>query len=355
MSKFSKYPSIEQFRTVIRNVQHTTQYQGQDADGNAIMNRYAILPTLKFKGTVKLHGTNAGVGYNFSDTSYWCQSRENIITPEKDNAGFATFVYSKNNEFADIFNQIVVGLLSSDSGIDITQYSGCVIYGEWCGGNIQKSVALNQLPKMFVVFGIKLLAINDEEANIWLSDEFVQATIQDQPEHKIYVIFNFPSFELDIDFNDPQLSTNQLVEITNAVEAKCPVGATLGVEGIGEGVVWKCDVAPYTGSGFMFKVKGEQHQSSKVKTLAPVDIERVNTINECVENLVTENRLKQGLEYMLLNGFELTTEHTGVFIKWVIGDCVKEDLDTIVGSGLDVKSVSGAISKKAKNWFFDNL
>lgn len=51
-----KYPSIGQFRNVIRHVQQQTRFVGKDADGNAIYDQSKSLPTLGFYGTVKLHG-----------------------------------------------------------------------------------------------------------------------------------------------------------------------------------------------------------------------------------------------------------------------------------------------------------
>jgi hypothetical protein len=352
MKQMSKFPSIEQYRNVIRHVQDATWYTGQDENGNPVFNKGKRLPTLKFKGTVKLHGTNAGVGYSFQTSEYWCQSRENIISIEYDNAGFAAFVYSKYDTFAELFQTEIPHYLG-DNGYDITKYDGVVVYGEWCGGSIQKKVAINALPKMFVVFGIKLLTA-DEEANEWLPNECITVLLDmlGSPAG-IFSIYDFPTFEIDIDFNEPEQSTNKLTEFTNQVEQQCPVGAHFGVFGLGEGIVWTCVTHPFDNNGYRFKVKGAKHQSSKVKTLAPVDIERVNSIKECVDQIVTENRLHQGLEYLTINHMDHIVENLGTFIKWVMSDCIKEELDTITGSGLSVKDVGGAVSKRAKIWFFE--
>jgi len=50
--KMIKFPSIEQFRSIVRDV----KYQGKDENGNPIMDKNAKMPTLTFTGTVKLHG-----------------------------------------------------------------------------------------------------------------------------------------------------------------------------------------------------------------------------------------------------------------------------------------------------------
>lgn len=300
-----------------------------------------------FANNICVHNTNAGVGFDLDTKERWVQSKENIITPEKDNAGFAAFVHQHPEAFDIIRDRI--------SKLRIDGYFGAVIYGEWCGGNIQAGVAINGLPKMFVAIGIKLITLDETKPNIWLSDAATAAVTIDLHQYNIYNTFDFKSYSIDIDFTHPELSTNKLVEITDIVENECPVGKAFGKIGIGEGVVWKCVTEGYTQLGLTFKVKGQKHSSSKVKKTATVDIEKVNSVIECVDQICSENRLKQGLEHLKLNQLEAIPESTGDFVRWVVGDCIKEELDTITGSGLSVKDVSGAIAKKAKTWFFLNI
>lgn len=49
--KFYPFPSIEQFRQVVSSVKRSDGYNNKDSDNT----------TLTFQGTVKLHGTNAGI------------------------------------------------------------------------------------------------------------------------------------------------------------------------------------------------------------------------------------------------------------------------------------------------------
>ena len=340
----SKFPHIEQFRNVIRRVKDVTRYSGKDESGNVIYNSVP-LPVLKFVGTVKLHGTNAAVGV-LNDGTQWSQSRENIITPEKDNAGFATFAYKNREFFAGILNKIQY---------DREVYKGFIVYGEWCGKGIQKGVAISEVEKMFVVFNIKLLNIDPEQSNLWVSDELVQELIGHNDSERIFNIYTFGKYEIDIDFNYPELSSNKLIELTSEVEAECPVGRFFGVSGIGEGIVWHCNTFPYIGGDYMFKIKGEKHSSSKVKTLAAVDVEKVNSVKECVEKIISENRLNQGLEHLRMNHLEVIPENTGAFVKWVTTDAIREELDTIVESGLIPKDIGGPASKLARDWFFKQM
>ena len=343
MAKMYKFPSIEQYRGAIHQINHRARYRGEDDNGDAIYDTSeGAMPTLTYRGTVKLHGTNAAIVFTWDmlkhDYVMHAQSIKNVITPQSDNAGFAAFAHTTDTEA--ILNQIEKQM-SDDMG-----YTPEVIrvYGEWCGGNIQKGVALNGLDKMFVIFAIKV-------DNVWIGDDELSRI--KLPESRIYNILDYPSHTITIDFNNPEQSTNELVKLTNEVEAECPVGKAFGNEGIGEGIVWRCVTDGWRQSRYWFKVKGEKHQSSKTKTLAPVDIERVNNIKELVNSFVTEARLNQGLEQLRMDKLEISRKNVGPFLKWIVSDIVKEELDTIMGNGFEPKEIQGQISKVARDWFFE--
>ncbi len=345
MKKFVKFPEIEQFRTIIKDVQHSSQYQGKDAEGNPIFDRNAIMPTLTFEGTVKLHGTNGAVCCDTSTGEIWAQKRSGICTVEQDNAGFAFFVHSKKEEFKYLFDCLdhAIGATAENT----SGHSISVLYGEWCGGNIQKGVAVSQLEKMFVIFDVKIHEVDDSDS-IWVPSRLWNQ-IFDNP-NKIYNIYQFPYYTIDIDFNNPQLSQNKLVEITNLVEIQCPVGKFFGVSGIGEGVVWKHSSAK-TGT-IRFKVKGTEHSVSKVKTLASVDVEKLASIDKFADYAVTENRLNQGIEQVFIsNGLEPDIKKIGDFLRWMMGDIVKEETDVMVENNLEPKTVSKVCSDRARRWF----
>jgi hypothetical protein len=97
--KMIKFPKIGQFRNTIRNVEDSCKVFEKDQNGEYSLKEMKPLPTLRFKGTVKLHGTNAGVTFDKSSKEMYPQSRENVISVEKDNAGFAFFVESKKQVF----------------------------------------------------------------------------------------------------------------------------------------------------------------------------------------------------------------------------------------------------------------
>ena len=80
MKKHISFPSIEQFKNVIADINRSHNFVGLDENGVAIYDPSRPKPVLAFKGTVKLHGTNFGVSYNELE-GIWAQSRENIVTP----------------------------------------------------------------------------------------------------------------------------------------------------------------------------------------------------------------------------------------------------------------------------------
>ena len=125
----------------------------------------------------------------------------------------------------------------------------------------------------------------------------------------------------------------------------------LDISMIGEGIVYKTDTERGT---LRMKVKGEKHSSSKVKTLAPVDTEKVSSIKEFAEYAVTESRLNQGIEKVFTSVNEqMDIKKMGDFLKWITNDIIKEEMDTLRDNGLEPKDVTSAISNIARKWFLD--
>lgn len=317
------FPSIEQFRSVIKHVKDNANYHHEP------------VPTLMFTGTVKLHGTNHGVCMAPDGTIY-TQSRERITTFESDNAGSHAWTMQNRHLFEELFARIKE---------DVHVGTNCTIqvFGEWCGGNIQKGVGLNYVPKMFVVFGIRISENSD-------SQEFLHMhTVQRLCGGLLLTTYDFPIFTTYIDFSYPEQSQATLVKLTEEVERDCPVarqllGSECDKELIGEGLVWETQ---YKGRTLRFKTKGEKHSISKVKILVPVDIEKLDSIKEFVACVVTEARLTQGLEHVESR----EPKNTGVFLKWVMSDIFKEESDTMIENGFTSKEVSPHLSTAIRNWF----
>lgn len=343
MKKMIKFPSIEQFRSIVANINRQYNFVGLDENGEAIYDQSLPKPILKFKGTVKLHGTNAGVSYN-TKSGIWAQSRENIITPEKDNAGFAFFVHSHETDFVKLFLEV-----STKENIDLDNNT-ITIYGEWVGKGIQKGVGISNIDKSFFIFGVKITPHTETEEETranpayWVDSSYLRDVIV-----RIFNIEDFKTYEIDIDFNMPQLIQNTLSDLTIEVENECPVAKTFGESGVGEGIVWSVE---FKGVIHRFKVKGEKHSTSKVKTLAAVDVEKLNSVNDFVEYAVTESRFNQGLENTFPNNEPIDVKKMGDLIRWVVNDILKEEMDTLVKNGLEPKDVNKYVSSKVREMFF---
>lgn len=347
-----KFPSIEQFRSVIRDVEHTAQYIGQDPETDEpIYNRGAKLPTITVGATEKLHGTNMAVCFSVQD-GFWVQSRENIITTESDNAGCA-FNAMQNKE-AWI---AIIYALATEHSINLNTHI-ISVYAEWCGGNIQSKSAASGLEKMTVIFRhfkVSPVENTEDEDAVWFEtkakDQWVEFT-----EKRIFNINKFPTYEFVIDFNQPMFSQNALVDLVeNTIEPNSPFGRQFGIDGnIGEGIV--CTFM-LNGSLKQFKVKGSKHSASKVKTLKPVDNEKMQQIQDLAQSVTPAWRLEQmfALANDTANGSSPVIQNMGMFLKLLNQDILKEESDVIAEAGFEPKEVFPVVAKIAKQWYNEEL
>ena len=343
MKKLNRMATIGSFRQVIKHVQHMARYIGQDEDGEPIYDRTAKLPVININGTVKIHGTNAGV--SFHKSNLYAQSKKNIITPEKDNAGFASFMELKRDIFLSLINQIKsVDEINTDENI-------ITIFGEWAGKGVQGVVAIKDIEKTFFIFGVKVKPLDEEKTSYWLDHDILKSS----PENRIYNINDFKRFDIEVDFGNPLLSQNKMIEMVLEVEKECPVGKFFGISGLGEGIVF---TFWFKGNKHVFKAKGDKHSGkSKVKKLKPVDNVKLQKIIDIV-NQVTQNwRLVQMYDevFDVVNGGKGDIKKTGDFIRLVIKDIIKEELDIILDANLIPKDINKQVSNISRKWFMDKL
>ncbi|QPB12217.1 hypothetical protein [Providencia phage PSTCR5] len=311
-----KFPSIQQFRNAVSQLR-----------------RLDSVSSVEYVGYTKLHGTNASVIVD-ENFNLYPQSKTRFLTVDEDNAGFAQYVQDYANKFEAMAQEILENHPEAKLPI--------IMCGEFAGGNIQRGVALNGLPKFFSVFGYGNITNNDSIE--WLP--FDHDIGQYSP--VIYNISQFGAYYVTIDPTNPAEVQNELVDLTVRVEAECPAGAYFGISGTGEGVVWRpLDDELVKNKDLWFKVKGDKHSSSKVRTLASVDPEVAKSITEFVEYVTTESRLDQGITEV--GGADLA--NTGAFLKWLNKDIIKEESDTLAASGLEFKDVAKAISRVAVAYF----
>lgn len=404
--KCIKFPEIGQFRNLVGNINRQANFIGLDENGDAIYDSSKKKPILKFASTTKLHGSNSGISYT-NKLGMWTQSRTDSFKLDDlgSHMGFTFFVKSNEEYFDNIINKI-----SEVYNLDLNE-NAITLYAEWAGKKIQKTVAISLIEKsMFIFAHFKVSPFDENISSYWLP-----TIIDDKPisnvDKNIYNILDFKTNEIDIDFNMPQLIQNDLAELTQAVEDECPVAKELGYIGIGEGNVFISNIIKisrdiikdnsllkellynilpndslyhftfnnlklscielnyekyidsyilikelmFNSSMNSMKVKGQKHSVSKTKTLAPVDVEKLESIQDFVDYAVTRNRFEQGLGIIFSDPNEYDVKKTGDLLRWIVNDIMSEEMDVLIENKLEPKDVNKYISFKAREMFFKEL
>jgi hypothetical protein len=350
-----KFHDIESLRHIAQSVAMHCEYYG-----------IAVKPIIEFCGTVKLHGTNAGVRV-CSDGSVLAQGRNRELTLTSDNYGFAHFV-SGRKDFFKAYVAEVIGSVVGDIKGDVT------LYGEWCGQGIQAKVGVSKLPKMFVIFGALV-----HDTNRWIETWDLQAPhMNGKPltynlpaynAQSVYFINQAPTYKVLVDFNDPTPAAEQISQYTLQVEDMCPFahlpvfaqyhkGENIGV---GEGIVWVAITRAW-GAGqdpdskrLVFKSKGEKHKKGGEKLQVSVNPEKVSAVAALVDLILPEWRLEQGITYLKENNIPLANTSTGQYLKWIAQDILKEESDRIAANPYPWKEIQGTVMNRSKDYFMTFL
>lgn len=289
----------------------------------------------EFSVKPKLHGTNASIVV--SNEQVYAQSRKNVITPEKDNAGFATFVKTLpiTPNLADGFTW--------------------VIYGEWAGQGIQKNDAITQIGKK-AFFVVCVRSISPDGKDLVTSDPSeigMMLEILGIDEHQdVYIIPEigrmFISFSGSVEhLQGVEMGVNELVDRFETVDPY--VKETFGIEAPGEGVV----ITPVTYDWeeykeFAFKAKTKSHSVNKSKKAASAKVEISPDVQDFADRFATVPRFEQALTELAI---DTDMKSMGKFLKWVNEDVIKESKDELEESELEWHSCARQITNKAKEWF----
>lgn len=344
------YPSIEQFRHAVHTVNQRASYVGKAQDGTAIFDYSRPKPTLIFKGTVKLHGSNGGIRYEPATGLFSAQSRENLLTARDHNMRFYHWVESEVGVRA---RELL--LSAAKTLLGETPFEAITFFGEWCGPQVNAKTAIGQLHDAFYVFDAAVEYSDKPES--WLDIEKLKSAYYGiSPEITKDIRFNveFEKWEVAIDFENPENILELLEELTLTVEEVCPVAKSLGLEGIGEGIVWVCE-DPVFGD-ICFKTKGLKHVGTqKVGGRLSIAPEILASRDAFADTVLTDARLEQGFDLLRAEHGEVTANHVGSFLKWVGTDVLKEESDTLEASGLNRKDVMNTVNRRAKTWFIKTL
>ena len=323
-----KFPSIDSFYQVARYLDKSGQLPRS---------------VVTYRGTVKLHGTNAGVRCTPSELIPQSRTKE-----RNDSFGFATFV-SKHEKSIRKIEDSVRRELSIDPEFDI------VLFGEWVGPGIQKGVAVNSLPeRQWVLFSV--------HAEVEKGQPLVPVPALDAivtSPGLIHSILAVPSYTLRVDFSRSESRASfmeKVMSITANVEDCCPWGENFGIRGTGEGVVWTPMWEHFGNPVLPFKSKGEKHKMVAPRKKGPqMSPEKLESVDAFVKYAVSKARLAQGIFFLKEEGHPLDVTSTGTFLKWLANDIQKECTLDLEESGLTYKDVNKKVMTLGRDFFKSQL
>ena len=338
MKRVIKFSSIEQFRSVIHNVKLATANIGYDKEKQEpIYDPAPIYPIITAQATEKIHGTCGAICFSNSD-GFWVQSKNNILEIGKDNADCAGHALKIENEWKELIFQ-----LADNYDVDLNTHI-ISIYFEWCGSGIQANTAVSGIDKkmamIFSHFKISPIEADVDIPSVWKETNVDGKWISNH-DVDIYNINDFPTYEFKIDFAQPLMIQNDMINLVeNTIEPASPVGKKFGKEkNIGEGIVV---TFMYKDVLYRFKVKGSLHAgTSKIKKLKKVDNVKLQKIRDMAQTVTPVWRLQQMFDEAndVINGGIPKMENMGAFMKLVNTDIIKEETDIINEADLIPKDI----------------
>lgn len=308
--------------------------------------------TVRYQAKVKLHGTNAAIQLECGKEPV-CQSRDSILTPTKDNMGFAA--WAEENKLA--LKEISDGLGEGQR---------LVVFGEWAGPKIQRSTAVSQIPnRIFAVFAIRIYWGDHE---IFVSDPrhislYLKHSQYKQSCPSLHVLPWYKDEEYNISWDasieDLQSEIDRINAEVALVEACDPwVKSVFGIEGIGEGLVFyprNPTLNDYSHfESFGFKAKGAEHQVVAHSKPVQADATKSDGATEYAKLVCTISRMRQGAGAVSQSG-EISMKYIGAFLKWLAVDLEKETGAEIEASGCNKKVAISTAQKYAKVWYLEQI
>lgn len=314
-----KWPKIYSFHNVYKSVRKTDHW-----------------PRVTYKAKIKLHGTNAGI--YISNHVAFAQSRNQMLSTDNDNNGFAKWV----EEVQDYFNHI------------FTPYT---IYGEWCGKGINKGTAIHEVDeKQYAVF-----AAYDHTLDRYLYEPNDLSELLDILPDNCFII-PFEPEVYEVNFTDASKILPLINEKVEKISVEDPlVKDRFEVSGIGEGLVFFPTLinsySKYLGwSDLLFKAKNPKFMENATKKKTPpvqLEPEVLNSINSFVAAFVTGNRVDQALEEAVSD--EPDISHMGDYLKWIHKDILAESEAEREAANLDWGILAKYVTKEARTKLLERL
>ncbi|RPA92386.1 hypothetical protein L873DRAFT_1817708 [Choiromyces venosus 120613-1] len=311
--------------------------------------KLAVPAKAEFRGTVKIHGTNATLVFrdcdNLADVTI--QSRNKVLVvglANGDNHGTAEFLAGVPLER---LAQLVFGEKKA-------KFKTMVIAGEFAGKGVMKGVGISQLERFFMVFNI---CIDD----LW--QDMGRHPGVALPQYRVFNIMQYKTFRVTINlYTDTTAVEHQMMTYTQDIGHECPVAKALGGSGPGEGIVWTMlvPIRHHNRRILGFKTKDERFLGTAYAPRIPPQTPVANTmiaeesntpVDDFVNYAVGERRLEQGVEYMMEMGIPLKMENVNRFNRWVINDTLKEESEQMKDLKVHPTFICVKIGNLAGVWF----
>lgn len=332
MRKYPKIPRFDEFLQNVRN--HLTYNPGPEPYHQPLESLPQEKRIVTLQGSVKLHGTNAGIAVK-KDGSFIIQSREREISIENDNAGFAAFVMVPERQ--QFLQHTLTKLLN------LMQLDEIVLFGEFAGAKVQGGVAVSQVEKFFAPFDV-IGYVNDVPTSFPFAELFENEELR---------IFPIEPFKIEFDVTNPQPFVDFVNEMVEQCEKQCPFAKGMfGLDGVGEGYVFTVTLDHNT---YKFKAKGEKHSAKKQKKPVEIDPLIATKINELMDIVCTEVRLNQGIDKLKEFGLEFKMKNIGTFIEWISKDILEEECKMIEASGIEYKKIKSKITQLSREFYIKKL
>lgn len=328
-----KFPSIRQFREVIKEY-----------------HKLGISGEVTLVGHPKIHGVNGNI--LFTEEGYSVHGKESVLNETVNAQGFYQWATGNTTHLEKLRDKLL------ENYPDLAY--PFVVSGEWAGGGIQKKASTNGLKEFFCIIEVSNLRLEEDNGVVDYRLQFMglrngaysgmRDGLYSVPEIGLYDVRMFDQYQIKIDLSHPEDFINTLAEKTLEIEKDCPVSRELGKRsGAGEGIVWHCLTNP--DRHLYFKVKGVKHSSSKVRVLAQVSPEKIESMLAFVDYACTENRMEQAVK----ETGGLSKENRNAFLKWMHLDIRKEEQDTLDANGFEYKDVQQRIGEKMLGWYKSQL
>lgn len=345
MVNLIQWPETQQFHQVRK---YTREYP-------EILNEKS---EVKYRGKIKIDGTNSGIQLIFKNRQIIPQSREVVLVDGKDNAGFARWVQERKDKFIAWMDHFESKLKLKDEQIE-----GYTLFGEFAGNGIMKRCSVSSLnKKIFALFAYQPIGSTNDDAlivdpyilNSYFKDICSDFYIVPWIDDKEYIVdYSKSSEELQPTVNEINLKVEEVEKCDPWVKSE------FGIDGLGEGIVYYPVSISHIGKknfeNLAFKAKGEKHKTVNQKQPVQVDPSVAEGATAFASLVLTLARLEQGVRACSAGELKFEQKLIGSFLKWIANDVQKECQTELSASNLKWKDVQKSISDYARNWYLGEL